>query len=236
MGIVDADAKIAEPQGSAARERFLRLYETLRNRICLLEYPPRTRLSEKALAEEFGVSRTPLRRALGWLDSQGLLKSVQGVGTIVTDVEIGALTQVYQLRMELAELIGKLSPVKPDVQTIEAFRGLLARSRDLVRAPDARAFAQLNMDFFHVLTRLTASEPLREISERLYYQTARIWLKSISQMDLAHEVDIFSREIADILAAVEIGDLEAVGHIRRSHISMSFARLRQQKPLKSAIE
>jgi DNA-binding GntR family transcriptional regulator len=37
---------------------------------------------------------------------------------------------------------------------------------------------------------------------------------------------VFRREMADILAAMEIGDLEAVGHIRRSHISMSFNRMR----------
>ena len=96
-----------ERKASAARERFDRLYATLRDRICLLEYPPGTRLSEEALAEEFGVSRTPLRRVLGWLELQGLLKSVHGVGTIVTDVDIEELTQVYQLRMELAELLGQ---------------------------------------------------------------------------------------------------------------------------------
>lgn len=211
-----------------ARQRFLHLYETLRTRICLLDYPPGKRLSEEALAAEFGVSRTPLRRALGWLEAQGLLKSVQGVGTIVSDVDIEALTQVYQMRMELAELIGKLSPIKPTSALVERFRELHERSRELIAAPDARAFAQLNMDFFHALLRLTANEPLREISERLYYQTSRIWLKSIAHMNLAEEVTIFSREVADILAALEIGDLEAAGHIRRSHISMSFSRLRAQ--------
>lgn len=214
--------------GTPARQRFVHLHETLRNRICLLDYPPGKRLSEEALAAEFGVSRTPLRRVLGWLEAQGLLKSVQGVGTIVTDVDISALSQVYQLRMELAELIGKLSPIPPTPQTVERFRALHAESRALTEAPDPRAFAQLNMEFFHALLRLTGNQPLRDISERLYYQTSRIWLKSIGHLNLAEEVAIFSREIDDILGAVEIGDLEAAGHIRRSHISMSFTRLRAQ--------
>ena len=121
---------VDEPRASAARERFDRLYTTLRDRICLLEYPPGTRLSEEALAEEFGVSRTPLRRVLGWLESQGLLQSVQGVGTIVTDVDIEELTQVYQLRMELAELLGKLSPILPELRHIGAFsRRISSQSR-----------------------------------------------------------------------------------------------------------
>lgn len=214
-----------ETQVNASRERFQRIYTLLRNRICLLDYPPGTRLSEEALAAEFGISRTPLRRVLGWLESQGLLRSVHGVGTIVPDVDISASGQVYQLRMELAELVGKLSPVLPTPETIALFHELERRGNDLQEKPDPRAFAQLNIDFFHALMRLTENEPLREISERLYYQTARIWLKSISQMNLAEEVAIFAREIAEVRAAVEIGDVSAASHIRRSHISMSFIRL-----------
>ena len=213
---------------SAARQRFQRLYETLRDRICLLDYQPGTRLSEEALAAEFGISRTPLRRVLGRLESEGLVRSVQGVGTLVTDVDIDALAQVYELRMEMAEMIGRLSPIAPTAETIGIFRDLHRRSLALVAEPDPRAFARLNMDFFQTLTRLTGSEPFRDISARLYYQTSRIWLKSIPHMDLAEEVAIFSHEIADILAAVELGDLDAAGHIRRSHISMSFTRLKRQ--------
>lgn len=213
---------------SAARERFARIYATLRDRICMLDYPPGTRLREETLAEEFGISRTPLRRVLGWLESEGLLRSVQGVGTIVTDVDIEALAQVYQLRMELAEMLGRLKTLPPDGKTLAVFRELHQRSRALLSNPDPRQFARLNMDFFFALMRLTDNEPYREVSERLYFRTARIWLKSISRMDLRDEMAIFSHEVGDILRAVEIGDLGAVGYIRRSHISMSFTRLRTQ--------
>ncbi|MFT5719722.1 MAG: DNA-binding GntR family transcriptional regulator [Motiliproteus sp.] len=218
-----------QEQSNSAHTRFQRLLDTLRTRICLLDYPPGTRLSEEALAEEFGVSRTPLRRVLAHLAAEGLVKVTHGVGTLVTDIDFDQLSQVYQLRMELAELIGKISPVPPSEKTIEQLRSLLARSRELQHTPDPRAFARLNVDFFQVLTRLTESTPLREITERLYYQTSRIWLKSISQMDLAEEVAIFSREIVDVLTAVEIGDLGAVGHIWRSHISMSHTRLKNSR-------
>jgi DNA-binding GntR family transcriptional regulator len=88
------------------------------------------------------------------------------------------------------------------------------------------------MDFYHLLNSLTANEPLREISERLYYQTTRIWLKTASRLNqyrrlLHEEIVIFHREVADIVDAVEIGDLAVIGLIRRSHISMSFLRLRR---------
>ncbi|MEW9804765.1 GntR family transcriptional regulator [Mesorhizobium sp. ZMM04-5] len=226
------DAPAARPAfDEGARERFDRIYRALRTRICLLDHPPGERLREEDLAEEFGVSRTPIRRVLVKLEAEGLLRSMHGVGTIVTDIEVGELEQVYQLRVELAELIGKLSPVQPGEAKRAEFRMLLARCENLISNPDAREFARINMEFFHLLNSLTGNEPLREISERLYYQTTRIWLKTASRLGhyqemLKDEILIFHREVSDIVAAVEIGDLEAVGHIRRSHISMSFQRLR----------
>ncbi|MFZ2101917.1 MAG: GntR family transcriptional regulator [Oricola sp.] len=216
-----------------ARRRFDRIYETLRMQICMLDHPPGARLREEDLAEEFGVSRTPIRRVLVKLEAEGLLRSVHGVGTIVTDIDVDELEQVYQLRIELAELVGKLAPIAPDASKKAAFRALLARCDALVAKPDPREFALINMDFFHLLNSLTGNEPLREISERLYYQTTRIWLKTASRLEryeamLAEEINIFHREVADIVAAVELGDLSVVGHIRRSHISMSYLRLRNE--------
>ncbi len=211
-----------------ARDRFERLHAELRDRICLLDYAPGTRLSEEALAAEFGVSRTPLRRVLGRLEAEGLVQSVHGVGTFVTDVEIGELTQTYQLRLELAELVGRLSRQPPDAALMAEFRAVADRAKALTQAPDPRAFAQLNMDFFLARLRLTANEPLREIAERLYIRTARIWMKSVfaSRVDLREEAETFRREIEDVLAALDIGDLHAASLIQRAHISMSFERLK----------
>lgn len=211
-----------------ARNRFARMHDEIRTRICLLDYAPGTRLSEETLAAEFGVSRTPLRRVLARLESEGLLASMHGVGTFVTDVTIAQLAQTYRLRLELAELIGKLDPVAPSPEILEAFRALSARSKDLLASPDPRIFAQLSMDYFLTLLQLTSNEPLRAISERLYFQTTRIWLKSVfaSLIDLRDEVVIFDREIDDILRAVEMHDLHAAALIQRAHVSLSFVRMK----------
>ncbi|WEX10517.1 GntR family transcriptional regulator [Chelativorans sp. AA-79] len=225
-----AGAGTGEPAGSEVRARFERIYHTLRTRICLLDHAPGERLREEDIAEEFNTSRTPVRRVLARLEDEGLLRSVHGVGTIVTDIHIDDLQQVYQLRVELAELIGRISPVRPDRAEMEEYHRQLARCAVLIEKPDAREFARLNMEFFHLLMRLTANEPLRAISERLYYQTTRIWLQTASKLQayedmLVNEIRVFQREMADIVAAIECGDLHVVGHIRRAHVAMSFARL-----------
>jgi DNA-binding GntR family transcriptional regulator len=212
---------------SMSRERFERIYKTIRDRICLLEYQPGERLGEEELAREFEVSRTPIRRVLSRLEGEGLLESRHGVGTFVTDVDIDALAQVFRLRMELAELIGKLDPVPRGPEDIARVRSLLARCDELLKKPDAKVYARINMDFFQELGAMMGNQPLKEISERLYYLTTRIWLKAVPHLNLRDEITVFRREVADILAAMEVGDLEAVGHIRRSHISMSVKRMKR---------
>ncbi|MCO6385991.1 GntR family transcriptional regulator [Aliihoeflea sp. 40Bstr573] len=227
-------ARIEAPKNSeeGVRGRFERIYQALRTRICMLDYAPGSRLREEDLAEEFGVSRTPLRRVLVKLEAEGLLRSVHGVGTIVTDIDINELAQVYELRIELAELVGKLSPVAIDAAMVERFRDIRERCDQMVTAGDPREFSRINMEFFHLFTTLTTNEPLRAISERLYYQTARIWLKTASRLEsfdelLQKEFVTFQREVADITEAVEHGDLVAAGHVRRAHIAMSFRRIRR---------
>src|SRR5262245_892779 len=166
-------AEISERPVSVSRERFERIYRTIRDRICLIEYEPGARLAEEELAREFGVSRTPLRRVLSRLEGEGLLESRHGVGTFVIDVDLETLIPVYRLRMELAELIGKLNPIPRGPQDLARVRALLDRCDRLIANPDPKAYARLNMDFFHELSAMTGNQPLREISERLYFLTNR---------------------------------------------------------------
>lgn len=224
---MSVNEEILERPLSVSRERFERIYKTIRDRICMLEYEPGERLGEEDLARDFSVSRTPIRRVLSRLENEGLLESRHGVGTFVTDVDIDSLAQVYQLRMELAELIGKLDPLPRSEADLARVRALLVRCDTLLERPDAKAYARLNMDFFQELEVMVGNAPLREISKRLYYLTTRIWLKSVPHLNLRDEIVVFRREMADILAAMEVGDLEAVGHIRRSHISMSVKRMKR---------
>lgn len=214
-----------KPRQSPSWARFERLYRTIRDRICLFEYPPGGRLSEEELAEEFSTSRTPIRRVLGRLEADGLIEARHGVGHFVTSVRLDELHQIFYLRMELAVLVGRLDPIPRTAEDLDRIRTLIARCDALSKAPEFKAFSRLNMDFFAEISAMTGNRPLREINERLYFQTTRIWLQMMPRLNLAEEAAMFRREMEDILGAAETGDLEAVGHIRRAHISMSFARM-----------
>jgi DNA-binding GntR family transcriptional regulator len=231
MTIVDqpgAAGKVKPDRVAAsARERSDRIYGILRDRICLLEYPPGTRLSEEELAEEFAVSRTPVRRVLTRLESEGMVEIMHGVGTIVTDANLEQVAQVYHLRLELAVLAGRLSPIPRTEADLDRIRALIARCDEISARPDHTEFARLNMAFFEEISAMIGNAPLREISERLYFQTSRIVLKLLPVLNLAEEFEAFRDEMVEILAAMQINDLESVGHLRRAHISMSFTRMQR---------
>jgi len=219
-----------------AQDRHNIIYCKIRQRICLLDYPPGMRLSEVELAEEFGTSRTPLRRVLARLEDEHLLKSVHGVGTFVTDADITELAQIYRLRVELVHLTGILEPVTPGADFFNQLDVLIQRSLDIQDGGDPRSFTQLDMNVFQLLLGLTGNKPLRDVMERLYYQTKRIWLKSAiaAQLDIAAEFSIFHRELEDVKVALVTGDLQAAANIQRAHISMSFYRLLKAEKLESA--
>jgi DNA-binding GntR family transcriptional regulator len=212
-------------KAATAQDRFQIMYSVLRERICVLDYPPGTQLGEEAIAAEFGVSRSPLRKALQVLEADGLLRSQQGVGTLVTDVDLDELAQVYQLRLELNEMTGRLSPAVADKGLRQAFEAMRDRAAMLRAAPNRRAFARLNIDFFHVFQLLTENQPLRDHSEKLFYRTCRIWLTQIPADRLDHEIVLFCEEIDQIADAVACGDIQAAALIRRAHLSMGFNRL-----------
>ena len=208
-----------------ASARFDRICATLRDRICLLDAPPGTRLSEEALAKEFGTSRTPIRRVLARLEAEGLVAVRSGVGSIVTDLDRAEFAQVYALRQELAQLVATLDPVTPTQAHVERAAAFVAPVEALAAAPDARTFATLNRDFHDFGLSLTGNAALREIAERLYLRTARIWLQAVAHMDLTEECALFADEIHHTHAALRAGDVQAAALIRRAHISMSAARL-----------
>ncbi len=78
-----------------------RAYRELRGMLRRGELPPGTRLVNRALAEQIGVSLTPVREAINQLASEGLVDYVRGAGAYVRDPDLLELAQLYDLRENL---------------------------------------------------------------------------------------------------------------------------------------
>lgn len=66
-------------------------------------------LTEKSIGEELKMSRTPVKRALTRLEQEGYLKSIDGVGTIVLELSIKDLADIYEVRIALEKIAVKTS-------------------------------------------------------------------------------------------------------------------------------
>jgi DNA-binding GntR family transcriptional regulator len=184
-------------------------------------------LSENALAAEFEVSRTPTRRILRLLEFEGLVISRQGVGTMVTTADLKSLKDVYLLRIKLAELIGDLSPTPSQNGDIAILDRLLKRCEKMRNQRDYDELGRINMEFNDALMLFISNLSLRDISDRLYYQTARVWPQILPDMNWADEVNYMCTEIKQIAEALRENNMSQVGLRRRDHISMSLSRIQR---------
>ncbi len=83
------------------RQAAPQVFERLRDMIVSLALPPGSPLSRAALAEQFGVSSTPVRDALMRLDKEGLVDVFPQYATVGSKVDVGLAQQAHFLRHAL---------------------------------------------------------------------------------------------------------------------------------------
>jgi len=101
------------------------VYSIIRDRILYLEYEPGKILNEKILAQEFGISRTPVRDVLNRLEWDQLVRIIPRTGSMVTEIEFSKIMNVFQVRFELADMEGRLAAEQftpKHISTLERLR------------------------------------------------------------------------------------------------------------------
>jgi len=159
-----------------------RIYAALKERIVLLDYEPGQVLREKALIDEFGVSRTPVREALIRLECEGLVRIIPNSGTIVTEVGFQNLKDVFELRAHLVELAARLAVARATDEDLAALEELIAQMR---AERDPKALMRLDSAFHDRFNRTTRNGVLVRTLEMLRNQAVRIW--TYSQQDAYYE-------------------------------------------------
>lgn len=213
-----------ETRPAAARGQAPDIYRAIRERICLLRYPPGTVLAETELAREFEVSRTPVRQALQRLEYEGLTEIRNGVGTLVTGLDPAVFDDIYSFRLRLSEMIGDFGAADAIPASLATVKALLPRARKLKLSKDLEAFWRANHELHHAVNRLIANGALRETHDRYYFLASRVWYSAIDRIFSAQITDLVE-ELEETRHALEIGDLRAVGYIQRNHIAFGLRRV-----------
>lgn len=201
------------------------IYQDLRERICLLHYPPGTALSEGTLAEEFGVSRTPIRRVLQRLEFEELVTISRGSGTIVTTVDLKSLKEVYALRLKLIELTGELAASRVPANHIEKLEALASEVTAMGDQYDPRELGRLYNRFHDLMLAVIGNRALRQFSDQLFHQTARVWLQILPDLDWDEEVQMVVEEINEVVEGLRAGDMQQVAQARHKHMRLMLGRL-----------
>lgn len=215
------------PTRGTAYQKAEEIYSTIRNRICLLYYPPGTKLSETRLAEEFSVSRTPIRRILQRLEFEHLAERRQGAHTIVTDFDLYSLIDIYEIRIILFENFDRLSPRNHWWSCADTLEELKLKFFKIKQLHDISNLGSLHITLQEGLCDIIQNQWAKDILMQLYFQIARIWLSLMSSMNWEYEVDSVISEISSLIEAVRHKDIRSVGMIRRNYISMNIQRMRE---------
>lgn len=136
------------------------------------DFRPATRLVETKLADEYGVSRVPVREALGALCAEGLLERSPQGGVYVPSLTISDLSEIYLARGALETLLYRAAA--PQL-TSEDILGLEALQREVERAvsiEDLVLLSRANRDFHFSIMRAARMPKIIAIVERLWDVTA----------------------------------------------------------------
>ena len=218
-------APVINGREEASNQRFERILQELRKRICLLDFPPGAILSEANLANEFDVSRTPIRRVLHRLEFEGLVDIRNGVGTIVTDIDLQTFKETYDLRMRLAELMGELDPASIGGEHLETMDKLIVRAKEMLNDQNIRKYGQLANDLQELLSGLTGNRPLRETIDLHYFRVARIWFTFLPKLDWQDIVEMQLAELMELRQAMARNDMRGVGQVRSLHLHNILSRI-----------
>ena len=191
--------------------------DILRERIRTGEIPPGTRLRQEVLAEELGISRTPLREPMRLLAADGLVELEPNRGAIVTALRHDDQVAFWEARLALEPAAARLAAERPSATGIEAMRTAIAEQRS-ARA-DGEGFAA-NRAFHLALVAAAGNPHLDRFAETLWVRAVGQSIYTAQSSDAA-VVAAYADQHAAMLAAIERGDAELAERLTREHILAS---------------
>jgi DNA-binding GntR family transcriptional regulator len=173
------------------------LAERISTKISAGAYPPGSRLRQEVLAEEFSVSRTPIREALRQLEAKGLIQLVPNQGAIVLAPSARDIREAYQVRAELEGLAISLAVEWITDEQIERMRVAQRKFADTVekltaaaRTSNAKAhlknipsWVESNDEFHGVVVEASGNRRLRQMIQDLHLGFTRSVMLSALTMD-----------------------------------------------------
>jgi DNA-binding GntR family transcriptional regulator len=173
-----------------------KVYEHLKQQILNNQIPADAILVETHLARQIGISRTPIREALHFLEKEGLLEVLPRAGYRVRQIDWQEVEEVVEIRKEIEALAARWAAERIEPEEIEALKANLAQSRTMIKQGDLELFPELDAQFHEIISRASRSSRLVKLiqslrSDMLRYRVRSLYRKDISSLALAGHRRIF---------------------------------------------
>jgi DNA-binding GntR family transcriptional regulator len=200
-----------------SRTLWEQVRDRLREDVLSGELDPGTVLSEASLARSFGVSRGPIREALGRLASEGLVTITPRRGAIVTELTPDEFIEAYQVREALETLAISLAVPRLEAADLARLRTLHEEMVEHAKRGEVNAFFDANAAFHGLFVTASGNQKLQEVYRLLMDQMGRYLAHSLA---LRGSLGKSIAEHAAILEAVEAGDADRATRLLADHIEV----------------
>lgn len=213
-----------EPAPAKLENRTLwqRVHEHLRDEILAGRLPPGSELQEVALSRSLGVSRGPIREAIGRLAAEGLVTVRPRRGAVVRSLSREEFLEAYQVR-EALEILGiRLAVPRLGDGDVARLEALVDEMEGHAQRGDVDGFFDANERFHRGIVELSGNGKLVELHDLLLSQMGQYRLRSLA---LRGNLERSVGEHRAILRAVRSRDAERAARLLGEHIRVPQRRL-----------
>jgi DNA-binding GntR family transcriptional regulator len=201
-----------------SRETFKdKAYTALRNVIVSSDiYRSRTdlRLDERQLAQDFGISRTPVREAMAQLEREGFVRSVPRRGVYIVRKTRSEVIEMITAWAALESMAARLITQTASDADIAGLRRMFATFEDDKLHAKLDEYSEVNIAFHQAIIELSGNSVLIQLAENLFTHMRMIRGRTIGEDD---RVERSIHDHMNIIQALEARDTERAEDLVRQH-------------------
>lgn len=198
-----------------------KLRESIEEEIATGALPPGAHLDEIALAERFGVSRTPIREALSLLAGEGLLEIRPRRGAVVAHVTPQRLIEMFEVMAELEAMCARLAARRITEQELDDLSATHQVCVEAAEKKDSDSYFYANEKFHRAIYVASQNQFLLEQATALQ---RRLRPYRRLQLRVRHRLQNSLREHQGILDAIREGNVAGAAEVMRGHVAIQGER------------
>lgn len=201
------------------------VFEILKRRIISLEYSPGQVLNEADIANEFDLSRTPVRKIFEQLKSKKLLNVIPRYGAQVASIDFRYMKSVFEVVRELEGYAIRMAVERITEEKITELEGIVERIKNYNIETDYKTIIMEDERFHEIVFKSSENPCLVEILFDLHMHTERLWF--YSQQDLT-SVSLFYETLSDIVEALKAKDTLRAEACAKKHMDDFVALIKRE--------